>query len=113
MAKKTPLQIALERGLADGGNLFEALNELEQYEIESVEDAEALVDALELYVQRPVEAPGMFTAFHQLVSLFQSVSGVSSFQYLVRRGIPVLIRAYDVRLPMANEQQNELLFAVK
>ncbi len=113
MAKKTPLQIALERGLADGGDLFEALNDLDQYQIDSLEDAEALVDALELYVQKPIEAPGMFTAFHQLVSLFQSVVEVSPFQYLVRRGIPVLIRAYDDRLSAANEQQNELLFAVK
>lgn len=113
MAKKTPLQLALEQGLADGGNLFEALNDLDRYQIESLEDAEALVDALQNYVGRPVEAPGMFSPFHQLVSLFQSVSGISPFQYLVRRGIPVLIQAYDARLPMADEQQNELLFAVK
>lgn len=113
MAKKTPLQSALERGLADGGNLFEELNELNHYDIDSLEDAEALVDALELYVQRPIEAPGMFTAFHQLVSLFQSVTAISPFQYLVRRGIPLLIQAYDIRLPTADEQQNELLFAIK
>lgn len=113
MAKKTPLQLALEQGLAEGGNLFEALNDLDLYQIESLEDAEALVEALEQFVQRPVEIPGMFTAFHQLVSLFQSVSGISPFQYLVRRGIPLLIQAYDARVPMADEQQNELLFTVK
>ena len=113
MAMKTPLQMALERGLADGGNLFEELNELNHYEIDSLEDAEALVDALENYIDRPIEAAGMFTAFHQLVSLFQSVTAVSPFQYLVRRGIPLLIRAYDARLPVADEQQNELLFAIK
>ncbi|WP_397571773.1 HEAT repeat domain-containing protein [Schlesneria sp. T3-172] len=113
MTKKTPLQTALEQGLADDANLFESLNELGQYRIESTDDAEALVDALEIYIERPIEAPGVFTAFHQLVSLFQSVSTVSVFQYLVRRGIPPLIRAYDQRLPFAEEQQNELLFAVK
>ena len=113
MTKMTPLQVALEQGLADGGNLFESLNELDQYEIESLDDAEALVDALETYIDRPIEAAGIFSAFHQLVSLFQSVVAVSPFQFLVRRGIPVLIRAYDQRLPLADEQQNELLFAVK
>ena len=113
MSKKTPLQAALERGLADGGNLFEELNELNHYEIDLLDDAESLVDALEDYVERPIEAAGMFTAFHQLVSLFQSVTAVSPFQYLVRRGIPLLIRAYDARLPVADEQQNELLFAIK
>ena len=113
MTKPTPLQSALEHGLAADGNLFESLNELGQYEIETLVDAEALVDALELYIERPIEAPGVFTAFHQLVSLFQSVSAVSPFQYLVKRGIPPLIRAYDTRLPFADEQQNELLFAIK
>lgn len=113
MSKKTPLQVALERGLADGGNLFEELNDLDHYQIESVEDAEALIDALELYIQRPIEAPGIFTAFHQLISLFQSVTAISPFQCLVRRGIPLLIEAYDARLPVADEQQNELLFAIK
>ena len=113
MAKMTPLQKALFQGLADGGNLFESLNELDQYEIESLEDAEALADALEEYLDRPIEAAGIFSAFHQLVSLFQSVTAVSPFQYLVKRGIPLLIRAYDARLPYADEQQNELLFAVK
>ena len=113
MAKKTPLQLALEQGLADGGNLFEALNDLDHYEIETIEDAEALVDAMQQYALRPIEPPGMFSAFHQLVSLFQSVTTVSPFQYLVRRGIPVLIQSYDARLSTADEQQNELLFAVK
>lgn len=113
MAKKTPLQLALERGLADGGNLFEALSDLNHYEIDSLEDAEALVEALERYIDRPIEAPGMFTAFHQLLSLFQTVTAISPFQYLVRRGIPLLIRAYDDRLVTADEQQNELLFAIK
>ncbi len=113
MAKLTPLQAALERGLADGGDLFEALNELRNYEIETLDDAESLVDALEQYLDRPMEAPGLFTAFHQLVSLFQSVTAVSPFQYLVKRGIPLLIQAYDARLSFAEEQQNELLFAIK
>lgn len=113
MAKKSRLQLALERGLAEGGDLFEALNDLEHYEIDSLDDAESLVDALEVYVQRPVQNSETFSVFHQLVSLFQSVSGVSPFQYLVRRGIPLLIRAYDDRLPMAEEQQNEMLFALK
>ena len=68
MAKLTPLQAALERGLADGGDLFEALNELRNYEIETLEDAESLVDALEQYLDRPMEAPGIFTAFHNRTS---------------------------------------------
>ncbi|WP_010588472.1 HEAT repeat domain-containing protein [Schlesneria paludicola] len=113
MVKKTPLQVALEQGLAEGGNLFESLNELEHYEIESVEDAEALVDAMESYVQLPVEPPGTHAPFHQLVSLFQAVTSVTPFQYLVRRGIPLLIQAYDARLPQSEDQQNELLFAIK
>jgi hypothetical protein len=113
MTKKTPLQAALERGLADGGNLFEALNDLDHYEIQTVEDAEALVEALELFISRPIEKPGIFSAFHQIVSLFQTVSGVSPFQYLARRGIPLLIQIYDDRLRIADEQQNELLFSIK
>ena len=113
MAKMTPLQAALERGLADGGNLFEALNDLDHYQIESLDDAESLVEGLETYLKRPMEASGIFSAYHQLVSLFQSVTAVSPFQYLVKRGIPVLIQAYDERLSFADEQQNELLFTVK
>ena len=60
MAKKTPLQLALERGLADGADLFEALNDLGQYQIESLEDAEALVDALESYVRADRAARNVF-----------------------------------------------------
>ncbi len=113
MAKKTPLQLALERGLTEGGNLFEALDELNHYQIDSIEDAEALLDALEAYVRRPVEAAGIPSPFHLLVALFQSVTGVSPFQSLARRGIPMLIEAYDARLPTADDLQNELLFTVK
>ena len=76
----TPLQIALEQGLSDGGNLFETLNELQQYEIESLDDAESLVEALEKFLQRPIEAEGVFSPFHALISLFQSVTAISPFQ---------------------------------
>ena len=113
MAKKTRLQIALDRGLSEGGNLFEALNDLENYEIDSIEDADALVEALSVYAKRPIETPGMFSAFHQLISLFQSVIGISPFQYIARRGIPLLIQIYDQRLPQVDTLQNDLLFAVK
>lgn len=113
MAKKTRLQIALDRGLSEGGNLFEALNDLDHYEIDSIEDADALIEALGVYAKRPIETPGMFSAFHQLISLFQSVIGISPFQYIARRGIPLLIQIYDQRLPQADTLQNDLLFAVK
>ena len=113
IVKMTPLQIALEQGLSDGGNLFETLNELQQYEIESLDDAESLVEALEKFLQRPIEAEGVFSPFHALISLFQSVTAISPFQYLAKQGIPVLIEAYDARLPHAEEQQNQLLFAIK
>ena len=113
MATKTPLQLALENGLAEGGNLGKALDDLGRYEIESLDDAESLIDATGQYADRPVEAAGISPAFHQLVSLFQSVTAISPFQCLVRQGIPLLVRIYDARLPLADEQQNELLFAIK
>jgi hypothetical protein len=109
--EKSSLILAFERGLAPGGDLAAELEGLGHYEVESMADAEALVQALETFSARPVDITS--SAFRHFLTLFQSVTVIGPFQYLVRRGIPALIKAYDARLMMADELQNDLLFAVK
>ena len=113
MTKPNRLQAALERGLSPEGDLYEELDELGEYEIASVADAEALVLGLAEFVKRPVDHDETFSAFSELTRLFQSVTSAEAFRYLSLRGIPLLIEAYDARLIDSGEYESDLLFALK
>jgi hypothetical protein len=113
MSKHNRLQAALERGLAPGGDLYEELNDLGEFEITSLADAEALVHGLAEFVKRPIDDDETFSAFSELTRLFQSVSSAEAFRYLAVRGIPLLIEAYDARLVNSSEHESDLLFALK
>ncbi len=107
------LREALTRGLADGGNLREELKALGECVLTSYFDAGLLIAALEKFVERPVPGGDEDSAFRELTRLFQSVLETDAFLQLTRRGIPLLLDAYDARLRQADEREGDLLFALQ
>ena len=113
MSKSSLLQTALSRGLAPEGDLYGELNELGEYEIESLADAEALTHGIAEFVKRAVDSDEAMSAFPELVRLFQSVTSAEAYRHLAIKGIPLLIEAYDARLIDPVECDGDLLFALK
>ncbi len=113
MAKTNLLQAALTRGLAPGGDLYEELCDLGEYEIDSMADAEALTRGMAEFVQRAVDSDEAMSAFPELVRLFQSVTSTEAYRHLAVKGIPLLIEAFDARLIDPGECYSDLLFALK
>ena len=107
------LREALKRGLADGGNLREELAVLGECLLTSYFDAGILVNAFEKFVERPVRGGDDDPDFRELTKLFQSVLETDAFQQLTRRGIPLLLDAYDARLHEPDEREGDLLFALR
>ena len=113
MENSERLHEALTRGLAEGGNLREELQPLGEYLLTSYFDANTLVNALEKFVERPVLGGDEDPSFRELTRLFQSVLETDAFLQLTRRGIPLLLDAYDARLRNAEEREGDLLFALR
>jgi hypothetical protein len=113
MSKPSLLQAALTRGLAPGGDLYEELSELGDYEIATLADAEVLTRGLAEFVKQTVDSDEAMSAFPELVRLFQSVTSADAYRHLAVKGIPLLIEAYDSRLVDPSECDGDLLFALK
>jgi hypothetical protein len=113
MTKRNLLQAAMARGLAPGGDLYEELCDLGDYEIDSMADAEALTRGMAEYVKRAVDEDEAMSAFPEFVRLFQSVTSAEAFRHLAVKGIPLLIEAYDARMIDPGECDSDLLFALK
>jgi len=125
----SPLQQAIKRGMAPGGDLAFELDEVGD-EISLPEDAKTVCEALAEFPERRLRLPVNFwplTAFvnlfyperfarprglfsflsplYHLVKLFQNVSSQSAYDVLSEEGIPQLLRIYDrlARYPQRNE----------
>lgn len=107
------LQEALNRGLAEGGNLRDELNRLGNYVLTSYYDAGILIDAFERFVEQPTPAPEADSNFRELTGLFVSVLETDAFHQLARRGIPLLLDAYDVRVIEPEDRASDLLLALR
>jgi hypothetical protein len=95
--KNSALQAALQRGSAEGADLKWALRELQGYPVRSREDAEAICDALERFVEgRWPQRPGSESPLSALLGLFEWVDGeCEAVAVLAERGLPLLIRIVD------------------
>ncbi|MBS0204594.1 MAG: hypothetical protein JSS49_16950 [Planctomycetes bacterium] len=113
MSKPSLLQAALTRGLAPEGDLYDELNDLGDYEISTLADAEALSGAMVEFVEQAIDSDEAMSAFPELVRLFQSVTSAEAFRHLAKKGIPLLIDAFDARLVDPGECDSDLLFALK
>ena len=103
----------LKRGIAPGGNLREELRQLGEYLLTSYFDAGVLIDVMRDFIERPVLGGDAEPDYRELVGLYQSVLETDAFQQLTRRGIPLLIEAYDARLPTADEREGDLLTTLR
>jgi hypothetical protein len=104
---------ALKRGMAPGGNLRAELRQLGEYLLTSYFDAGVLIDVMREFVSRPVAGGDADPDYRELVGLYESVLETDAFQQLTRRGIPLLIEAYDARLPTADEREGDLLATLR
>lgn len=112
----SPLQRALRRGFAPGGNLDDELGELRDYKIRSKRDARAIVDALSRLPATDVKSSGYKSPLYTLVGLFQDVDGRDAPAYAVLRdeGIDQLLRIFDELKHNRNDElSGDLLFLLK
>jgi len=104
---------ALKRGVAPGGNLREEMRVLGEYLLTTYFDAGVLIDVMRDFVEKPVLGGDADPDFRELVGLYQSVLETDAFHQLTRRGIPLLVEAYDARLPTADEREGDLLTTLR
>lgn len=118
----SPLQAALKRGLAPGGNLVQELRDLDEYTIKSRPDALAIGEALRQFADQQVPPGKSHTSpLHAIVALFQEVEDAEcdAFEVLQEEGIPLLAKVVrqnlrQLRTPgSATWPENDLLFALK
>jgi len=124
--EKSPLELALEKGLSPGGNLSQELGVLGDYPLETVRDAHAVCVALKRLSDSLIPAavqPGSEACdggecsnspLHPLASLFQDAETDEAFAVLQTLGLPLLLEIFDKRLPHAVADEGEdLIFLLK
>ena len=119
-SEPSPLEQALERGLAPGGKLSQELGALGDYPLETISDARAVVDALRKYADQsklsPMGGGGDCdcSPLHPLASLFQEAETDEAYLVLETYGLPILLEIFDQRLPLAIADEGEdLIFVLK
>lgn len=110
----SPLQDALQRGLADDGNLVDELKALREYQVESEDDARAIVDALGHFPR--VETGDYFfnSPLQSLVNLFQKIESkdAPAVKVLLTEGTMELVRIVD-DLKNNSPKDGDLMFLLK
>lgn len=113
----SPIQTALRRGLAPGGNLVAELEALGDYRLESRRDALATCAALERFLTGPLPAESRRPSpLHALISVFLQVEGqgCDAFEALQEHGTPWLVRIVNEgRAPGSQHAEEDVLFALK
>jgi hypothetical protein len=114
-SRRTPLQLALERGTQPGGDLAEELRRLGEYAIKSHADAEAICSVLSRLVP-PDAQVGDESTFHSVTGLFQAVEGgeCPAFAVMADQGIGLLVQIVNdaLRNP-SRRDSDDVLFALK
>lgn len=114
--RKTPLQLALQRGITNG-DLRGELRELGDIVVKSRPDAEAICDVLAAINRGEMGRDKASTsALHAVVGLFQEVEGkgCDAFPVLKSRGLPLIQEAAGQALVSDNPgYHGEVLFMLK
>lgn len=126
MTETRTLELALNKGLASGGNLSQELGMLGDYPIESAADARAVCTALKRLLDSlsaPESASDSASCeggecsnspLHPLASLFQDAETDEAFSILQTEGLPILLQIFDKKLPQAIADEGEdLIFLLK
>lgn len=116
----SPLRRAIQRGLAEGGDLAKELLTIDDLTISVRRDAEAVVNALatqtpQQLIQRTKENDNN-SAFYLLTSCFENCELEESAAYKVfqEKGIPELLKAYDAIIALNQvENEEDLIYALK
>src|SRR5690349_13952018 len=88
--RRSPLQLALDRGFQPGADLADELATLGEYTIKTIDDVDAVATALRR-IANGESALGGNSAFHSLVGLFQDVDpDAPALETMAQKGIPIL-----------------------
>ncbi len=112
---KTPLQLALDRGFAPGGDLRSEVYALGDYKVTAGRDAEVICAALrDLLSAQPSGQEKRGSALHTLTGLFQNVPDAEcdAFSLLQDEGTELLARLAE-RAMQSPESSDDVLFALK
>ena len=116
----SPLRRAIQRGLADGGDMAKELQSLDDLTISVRRDAEAVVSALATLTPQQLtkrtKENDEVTAFYLLTSCFEKCELEESVAYKVfqDKGIPELLKAYDGIIALnQKEDEEDLVYALK
>ena len=114
-SRRSPLQLALERGTRPGSNLADELRGLRDYSIKSKADAEAICGVLEQFASTasPVSHE---SGFYSIVGLFQDVEGSNCPAFDVMSNVGISLLAQIVNDALQNPSRlddGDLLFALK
>lgn len=119
-SRQSPLQRALKRGMADGGDISAEIHGLDDYSLKSKEDAEAVCEILSELTKKQLTEIDT-SALHSLIGLFQDVEGrdCPAYDVMADNGIPSLIRMIDQLLAAPESEEDNpdhedlILFALK
>ena len=116
----SPLRRAVQRGLAEGGDIVKELQSLDDFTITVRRDAEAIINALatlttEQLVQRSEENDDE-SPLYELASWFEKCDDEFGLAHktMEEKGIPQLIKAYDAVVALNNkENENDLIYVLR
>lgn len=116
----SPLRRAVQRGLAEGGDIVKELRSLDDFTISVRRDAEAIVNALatltpEQLIQRREENDND-SALNVLAAWFERLDMENGLAYKVfqEKGIPQLLQAYDSVVALnKTENEEDLIYVLR
>jgi hypothetical protein len=119
-SRQSPLQRALKRGMAEGGDLSDEIHALEDYSLKSKADAEAVCDVLDQFSAKKLSDDDR-SALHSLIGLFQDVEDrdCPAYEVMAEKGILLLVKiTQDLLNAGEGEEENPddedlILFALK
>jgi hypothetical protein len=114
-SRRTPLQLALDRGTQPGADLADEVRKLRNYTIKSEAEAEAICDLLERLLPAGATVGGE-NAFHALIGLFQNVEGreCPAFALGEEKGTRLLAQIVNDALGNPKRRKaDDVLFALK
>lgn len=114
-SRKTPLQLALERGTQPGADLSDEMRNLRNYSIKSQADAEAICNILKRLASKDSFVSDK-SALRAIVGLFQDVENTEcpAFSVMAGKGIDLLIEIVSSALSKPTRwDDDDVLFALK
>jgi hypothetical protein len=113
-SRRTPLQMALDRGTQPGGKLRDELRRLGDFQVKSRTDAEAICRVL-ARCRSPDAAFDGNSAFRSVVGLFQEVDGTEcpAFAVMATKGIGLLVEIVNRAKVESSCAADDVLFALK